>query len=364
MDTAGNSLAIWARNDGGNRVIQAATRPPAGSFTPLGDVSSPPGVAVTPSLSVSPGGSATAAWRLTGFSESFIQAATRPPGGPFAGPVDLSSGKDNPLFPEVAMNDAGGAIVAWSGTNGANQIARATVRPAGGSFGAPVAISQSSPNLFHPHVAIDLAGDATAVWVRNNGTNDIAQTAGYDGSPPTLSGVSIPGTAKVGQELSFSASDADSWPIGPPHFSFGDGAEADGSSVSHTYSKPGTYQTVVAATDAGGTTTTTTGTTLVKARNDITVGKLSRNRRLGTATLELTVLEPGSAVLTGKGIKKATARFEKGGTLKVALKPTAKGRKGLNKRGSLKAKLRISYSPVGGDTNTIRHSITLRRILG
>jgi hypothetical protein len=364
MDAAGNAVAVWARNDGADREIQAATRPPGGAFTQLGDISPPSGVAVSPSLAVNSGGTATAVWRLTGFSEDFIEAATRPPGGPFASQVDISSGKDNPLFPEVAMNDAGAAVVVWTGANSVDQIVRAAVRPAGGSFGAPVAISQSSPDLFHPHVAIDLGGDASVVWVRSNGFNDIVQTAGYDGSPPTISGVSIPGAGKVGQPLSFTASDADTWPIGPPHFAFGDGSEADGTSVSHAYSKPGSYQTVITATDAGGTTTTATGLTLVKARNDITVGKLSRNRRVGTATLELTVPEPGTAVVTGKGIKKATVRFEKGGTLKASLRPDAKGRKGLNKKGRLKAKLRISYSPVGGDANTISHSIALRKILG
>jgi hypothetical protein len=237
-------------------------------------------------------------------------------------------------------------------------------RPPGGDFGAPVAISQSSPGLFHAHLAIDAAGDGTAVWVRSNGTHEIVQMAGYDGSPPTLGNVSIPPLAKVGQTLQFSATDADNWPIGPPRFSFGDGSGEDGTAVSHAYSKPGSYAVTVTATDGAGTAITATGTTLVKARNEISIGKLSRNRRLGTATLLVTVPEPGTLVVTGKGIKKATLRTAKGGTLKVPIKPSAKGRKGLNERGKLKSKLRIAYSPVGGDTNAVRHPVSLRKILG
>jgi hypothetical protein len=363
-DSAGTSIAVWAREEGGGRPIQAADRPSGGVFAQLGNVSDPSGVALSPSLAVNTGGAAIVAWRLSTFSASFIQQSTRPPGGSFSVPAYLSNGKDNPLFPEVAMNDAGAALVAWSGSNGPEQIARAVARPPGGDFGAPVAISQSSAGLFHTHLAIDAAGDGTAVWVRSNGTHEIVQMAGYDGSPPTLGNVSIPPLAKVGQALQFSATDADDWPIGPPHFSFGDGSGADGPAVSHTYSKPGVYEVTVTATDGAGTAVTATGTTLVKARNEFSIGKLSRNRRLGTATLLVTVPEPGTLVVTGKGIKKATLRTAKGGTLKVPIKPSARGRKGLNKRGKLKSKLKIAYSPVGGDTNAVGHPVSLRKILG
>jgi hypothetical protein len=364
MDLAGNSTAVWSRNEGSDRAIQAAIRPPGGSFAALGDVSGSTGLGQSPVLAVNSGGTATAAWRLTASSESFIQAATRLPGGAFSSPLTLSNGKDNPLFPDVAMNDAGAAIVAWSGENGADNITRATVRPAGGSFGGPVAISQSSPDLFHPHVSMDLAGDATAVWARSNGTHDIVQMAGFDGSPPELRDVSIPPLATVGESLTDSAASFDEWPIGAPHFSFGDGAGADGASVSHAYSAPGAYKVTVTATDAGGTATTVTATTLVKARNRFTIGKLSRNRRNGTATLAVTVPEPGSTVVSGKGVKKATVRSARGGTVKLPLKAAGKGLKRLNEQGKLKAQLKIAYSPEGGDTNSVSHKVTLLKKLG
>jgi hypothetical protein len=364
MDSAGNAIAVWSRNEGSNRAVQAGVRPSGGSFAPLGDISASNAIAQSPSLAVNSGGTAIVAWRLAGFSETFIQTATRPPGGAFSAPVGLSSGKDNPLFPDVAMNDAGAAVVAWSGLNASNQIARATVRPAGGSFGPPVAISQSSPDLFHPHLAMDLAGDATAVWSRSNGTHDIVQMAGYDGSPPRLRDVSIPSSAKVGESLRLSATSEDEWPIGPPHFDFGDGATADGALVLHAYSAPGAYPVTVTATDAGGTSVTATGTTRVKARNDFTIGKLSRNRRKGTATLAVTVPEPGSTVVSGKGMKKATVKAARGGTLKLPLKAAAKGLKRLKRSGRLKAQLKIAYSPEGGDTNSVSHKVTLLKKLG
>src|SRR5262249_21776851 len=162
----------------------AATRAPAGSFVPLGDVSGSTGVSQTPALAVNSGGTAILAWRLAGFSESFIQTAARPPGGSFSAPLSVSNGTDNALFPDVALNGGGAALAGWSGVNGGTQIAGAAVRRAAGPFTAPVAISQSTPDLLHPHLAMDGVGDGTAIWTRNNGTHDIVQAAGYDGSPP------------------------------------------------------------------------------------------------------------------------------------------------------------------------------------
>ena len=97
---------------------------------------------------------------------------------------------------------------------------------------------------------------ATRRWVRvrNNGTHDIVQWAGYDADPPQLSQVSIPSTAKVADTVQFSASASDVWPVGKPSFDFGDGGRADGNAVSHVYTAPGSYPVTVTVADAVGRT--------------------------------------------------------------------------------------------------------------
>ena len=125
--------------------------------------------------------------------------------------------------------------------------------------------------------------------------------------------------------MQFSASASDVWPVGKPSFDFGDGGQADGNAVSHVYSAPGSYPVTVTVTDAVGRTATSTGTILVKARNHFTIGKLKRNRKKGTATLTVTIPEPGTLVASGKGIKKATVRAAKGGAVKVPLKAVGQG---------------------------------------
>jgi hypothetical protein len=206
---------------------------------------------------------------------------------------------------------------------------------------------------------VDGPGDATAVWPRNNGTNDIIQAAGFDAVPPKLSGISIPGQAIVGQLVGMSATASDFWPIGPPVFHFGDGGVGGGNTVSHTYAKPGSYPVQVVAEDAAGTRTTETRSILVKARNFFTIGKLKRNKKKGTATLEVTVPEPGSLTLTGKGLQKSTASSAHGGSLRLSVKAKGKGKKHLNRSGKLKAKLRVTYAPDGGDRNSATKRATL-----
>jgi hypothetical protein len=344
-------------------MAQASLRPPGGSFTFLGNLSQPGGTAESPVIDVTDGGVATIVWRLSGLSETFLQTVTRTPGGAFTKPINISSGKDNPLFPELATNEAGDAIVVWSGDNGANEIARAAVRPPGAGFGAPVAISQSSFELFHPKPTIDGGGNSTVVWVRDNGTHSIVQWAGYDADPPQLSGVSIPALAKVGDTVGFSAAAADVWPVGAPSFDFGDGGKADGGTVSHVYSAPGSHTVKVSATDAVGRTATTSGSILVKARNFFTIGKLKKNRKRGTATLSVSIPEPGTLVASAKGVKKATVKAARGGTVKLPLKAAGKGLKRLNGKGRLKFRLKVAYSPVGGDTNTQQRRLRLDKNL-
>ncbi len=139
---------------------------------------------------------------------------------------------------------------------------------------------------------------------RTTASTTVVRFAGYDADPPELSGVSVPSSGTVGSPLRFSASSYDVWPVSAPAFEFGDGASAVGTAVAHAYAAPGSYSVRVTAEDAAGKTAASTATVLVKARNSFKIGKLRRNRRKGTATLLVTVPEPGTVLTTGKGVRK------------------------------------------------------------
>jgi hypothetical protein len=112
--------------------------------------------------------------------------------------------------------------------------------------------------------------------------------------------------------------------------------------------------------------------------NVFTKGKLKLNKKNGTGTLTVTV--PGAGVLTladANGSKKATASKRKrkpklvkpatlkptaAGTVKVPLKPTGAGKKILRKKGKLKFKATLSFTPTGGSASTqsLRGTLKLR----
>jgi hypothetical protein len=107
---------------------------------------------------------------------------------------------------------------------------------------------------------------------------------------------------------------------------------------------------------------------VVNPSNSFSLGKVRRNTKKGTATVAVTVPNPGSLRLSGKDLRKASApgalvakEVAAPGTVK--LKITAKGRKrrGLNQEGRVKVKPRITYTPTGGDPASRSTKLNLRK---
>jgi PKD domain len=362
MDSAGDAIAVWAGSDGTNSIIRASVRPANGSFSmPADDLSEPGKNADSPQIAMTPGGEATAVWSGSDGVYSIIQAATSPsPGGGFSTAVPLSTTGQNAFDPEVAVNAAGAATVVWKRSDGLNYIAQAATRMGPpDSYSVPIDLSATGQDVVSPEVSMDGEGDATAVWRRSNGTNDIAQAAGYDADPPELRNLSIPPSGMVGVPVSFSVSPFDIWPIASTAFDFGDGATADGASVSHTYMAKGTYQVTVTSTDAAGTPVSAGGAIAIAPSNDFKIGRLSLNRKKGTGTFAVTAPGPGKFVLSGKGVKKATKRVEQAGKVKLPIRARGKALKRLERRGKVRLSLTISFTPDGGTTLVKHKKVTL-----
>jgi PKD repeat protein len=362
VDAAGDAIVVWRFREGTvkagitNLGLQAAIRPSSGSFS-IPVSLSPAGVAAeVPKLAVTPAGTATVLWRVVvGNVPVALQSVDIQLGGPPSAveEVPLKTG-DQPTFVDLATNSNGDLMLAWSATVAATNRTRGSTRKAAGAYATSADVSEPSIEAFQPDVAIDDGGSGVAVWTRSDGKNKLVEAAGYDAVPPGLTAVSIPSTGTVGTPVQFAASPVDDWPIGPARFAFGDGTAASGDGVSHAYLAPGTYQVTATAEDAARTTTSSHGTITIVARNQFTIGHLSLNRRKGTATLSVTVPEPGRLVLTGPGVKRASVSFATPGTVKLPVRATGKSGRRLVEEGRLKALLKVAYSPDGGTTN-VRH---------
>jgi hypothetical protein len=101
----------------------------------------------------------------------------------------ISSSEQGAKVPDIGVDQSGNAVIAYShydgsDTNGVDVPGKTTCcfrvearrRTASGTLGAPIQISAPAKNATQPHVAVDANGNATFVWVVNNGINDIIQT--------------------------------------------------------------------------------------------------------------------------------------------------------------------------------------------
>jgi hypothetical protein len=360
MDAVGNAIAVWTRSEGESNAIDAAFRPPgAGSeFAPEGLPEGNEGS--VPQVEMASGGAATVIWTRTVASLTFLRASSRPPGGAFSAPQSVTpAGEESVLMsPRLAVNPGGDAVVSWSGrTEGGSSIVKASFRPAGGAFGAPAEVSPAGTNFFHSDAAIAGTEDATVVWYRSNGVNEIIQAAGYDVDPPLLQGLSVPPTGTVGDPVAISMAPFDVWPLASTGFSFGDGSSAPGTAASHVYGSPGTYRVTATATGSGGATVSANDTISISPRYDFRIGKRQRNRRKGTILLTVSTSEPGRVNLSGGQVKQRQKRRAGAGEVRIPVIAKGKALKRLRKKGKARVRVRVSFMPDGGD-----HAAT-RRIL-
>ena len=303
----GEANAVWEEVEGEESAIEAASRPDGGVFGAADELSEEEQNAVGPEIAMTPGGLATVVWTLDENEGTLLLTSSRAAGGSFSAPAAITPVLESvgPIDTDLEMNAAGDAVVAWpGGTSIAQPVVKAAVRVGGGGFSAPAEVSAVSPDFLHPEAAIDGVGNATVIWTRSDGANRIAQVAGYDASPPQMRGLSIPATGTVGVPVSFSASPFDVWPIASTSFTFGDGTGAPGTSVSHAYSAPGTYQVTATAVDAGGTPASAGGAIAISPSYAFKIGKQKRNAKKGTATLTVDVSGPGQVAVSGKKVKR------------------------------------------------------------
>jgi hypothetical protein len=250
VDGLGNATVVWRRFDGANYIVQAATLPAGGSWGEVKDLSAAGQSVNKQHVATDAAGDVTAVWERFDGSNTIVQAATLPAGGSWGSPQDLSATGQNANDSFLAIDAQGDVIVTWNRSNGTNTIVQAASRPAGGSWGGPQDLSVTGQNARDARVAVDGQGNAAAVWTRSDGTHEIVQAAGYAAAGPQLNMLLIPAGGSVGTPLAFSVSPLSVWStVGASSWSFGDGSGAPGTNVTHTYTAPGSYSVTFTSAD-------------------------------------------------------------------------------------------------------------------
>lgn len=175
VDSAGNAVDVWARFDGSNVIIQSASLPFGGSWTSPVDISTTGQDAFSPQVSLDSSGNAVAIWAGVGIGLDTIQAATLPFGGSWSASVTLSG--TSAAGPQVAVDPAGNSVAVWTINIGADFFIQAATLPFAGSWSSAVNISTTGSSLFGAQVAVDLSGNAVAVWDKLVGSDIIVEAA-------------------------------------------------------------------------------------------------------------------------------------------------------------------------------------------
>jgi hypothetical protein len=373
----GTTTAVWVRSDGTVGQLQAATRSPAGTWTPPADISEPGRQVHSPELAVAADGAPTAVWVWRDGYGSTVQTATRGPGGAWTAPVALSAPQPSAWHPHVAAASDGTTTAVWQGTqgpdrtnmivraatrnqdgtwtvgpilsdplsgpglpvdfpdvtaadtttavwmhwDGANYVLAAATRSPGGVWTTLTNLSAPGQSIFEPQVVAAADGTTTAVWSRFDGAHWVVQARDVDHDAPLLGAISIPATGTVGQSLLFEADavDASSNPT-TITWDFGDGATLTGGSVTHAYASVGTYSVKVMATDAVGNTISTTAGTVTITAGAVTITAAPRAPEITRLKLTRTTIyathhpRATRAVISLTAPAKVVLSFKKPGT--------------------------------------------------
>lgn len=179
----GTTTVVWSRRDNAPdslTVVQAATRLPNGSFSAPIDISPPTGeVLGSPNIAAADDGTTTVVWSrkdydVPGSPPSAIQAATRPPGGSFSTPIELPGSRPEGGVPRLAIAPDGTATVVWGWSDGSSTYAiKAADRSPGGNFGNPVNISTPGQFFGGPKIMVAADGTTTVISSRTDGPNTV-----------------------------------------------------------------------------------------------------------------------------------------------------------------------------------------------
>jgi hypothetical protein len=191
VDPAGNAIAVWlarpplaAGNEATSRRLWAASRSPGGAWSQPVEIATASGNEVVFDVVIDARGNATAVWHSLNDGEEeepgkFVRAASRPLGGAWSEPVELSGSTGR--NPQIAVNPNGDVTAVWTGSDPDtdNSIVRSKSRPAGEAWDTEATdLSSDAGNATDPQVAVDPGGDATAAWSYSE-NGDIAVQAAH-----------------------------------------------------------------------------------------------------------------------------------------------------------------------------------------
>ena len=130
-------------------------------------------------VAVNSRGDAAAVWLRVVGTQRVVEVSTRAATGPWASPTTLTA--VDPYAIDglgVAVDEAGGATIAWTAPEGTSRRIVASTRPAGGAWAAPVPVSPLGHNAAAPNLAVHASVTYTATWFGLVGGQQALESSG------------------------------------------------------------------------------------------------------------------------------------------------------------------------------------------
>ncbi len=199
VDAHGTATAVWSHDPGSHQyVVQAATREPGGAWSTPADLSAAGSSARTPQIAVAPSGAATVVWTTSG-GQSVAQSASRSAAGAWGAATTLSAASVRVSNPDVAVDGSGAATAVWNRLDGSYATEVAS-RPADGPWSVVTALSSPGQDTFDTPQVASAGGRTVVVWQHHDGDAWVVAA-----SERTATGWAAP------QDLSESGQAEDAW---------------------------------------------------------------------------------------------------------------------------------------------------------
>ena len=158
IDGSGNAYAVWFNN---STILSYSTKPSGGSWSTPANISNGGRTYTAPQIVANGSGSIAVTWGEN--DNSYIR--TKPAGGSWSG-ITLLNPSYHAGGQQVAIDDAGNVTAMWTENVSSVGTVLTQYKPASGSWGSPIALT-STTSAEKPQLVSDAAGNITAIWIHN-----------------------------------------------------------------------------------------------------------------------------------------------------------------------------------------------------
>ncbi|MEX2253691.1 MAG: hypothetical protein WD649_06010 [Thermoleophilaceae bacterium] len=166
VDAKGSRTFVWIRNG----VVQARRLSINGTLGPVVDLSAAAEMPQEADVAVDPQGNAVFVWTgLDAGMKRRVRTRRRTVGGVLSATQELDAGGEDTQQPKLDVDPSGNATFVWNRSNGANQIIQVRRRLAGGALSTIKDLSAAGKNSFRPTIDVNSQGKAAVTWTRFDG---------------------------------------------------------------------------------------------------------------------------------------------------------------------------------------------------